>query len=102
MPRAGRIYNGKPLINSVNGKKSSMDAVFPIAKKYGGAIIALTLDENGIPPTAEGRLAVALNILKEAEKYGIKKEDIIFDTLCMTVSADPSAATVTLDALKLI
>lgn len=102
MKKAVRLYNGKPLINSVNGKKASMETVFPIAKKYGGAIIALTLDDNGIPATAEGRLKIALNILKEAKKYGIKKEDIIFDTLCMTVSANPDAARVTLDALKLI
>lgn len=102
MEKAARLYNGKPLINSVNGKKESMDAVFPIAKKYGGAIIALTLDENGIPLTANGRLKIAEKILKEAEKYGIKKEDIIFDTLCMTVSSSPDAACVTLDALKLI
>lgn len=102
MEKAVRLYNGKPLINSVSGKKSSMDAVFPIAKKYGGAIIALTLDENGIPDTAKERLGIALKILNEAEKYGIKKEDIIFDTLCMTVSANPDAANVTLDALKLI
>ena len=102
MERAVRLYNGKPLINSVSGKKASMNAVFPIAKKYGGAIIALTLDENGIPETAKGRLDIALKILKEAKKYGINKEDIIFDTLCMTVSANPFAANVTLDALKLI
>lgn len=102
MEKAVRLYNGKPLINSVNGKKESMDAVFPVAKKYGGAIIALTLDENGIPPTAEGRLDIALNILKQAEKHGIKREDIIFDTLCMTVSANPDAARITLDAMKLI
>ena len=102
MEKAVRIYNGKPLINSVSGKKASMETVFPIAKKYGGAIIALTLDENGIPDTAKGRLGIALNILREAEKYGINKEDIIFDTLCMTVSANPQAAKITLDALKLI
>ena len=102
MEKAVRLYNGKPLINSVSGKKASMDAVFPIAKKYGGAIIALTLDDDGIPSTAEGRLAVALKILTEAEKYGLNKEDIIFDTLCMTVSADPAAASITIDAMKLI
>ena len=102
MEKAVRLYNGKPLLNSVSGKKASMDAVFPIAKKYGGVIIALTLDENGIPDTAKGRLKIALKILYEAEKYGIKKEDIIFDTLCMTVSANPDAANVTLDAMKLI
>ena len=102
MEKAARIYNGKPLLNSVSGKRASMNAVFPVAKKYGGAIIALTLDENGIPQTAQGRLDIALKILTEAQKYGIKKEDIIFDPLCMTVSANPEAAQITLDALKLI
>ena len=102
MEMAVRLYNGKPLINSVSGKKASMNAVFPIAKKYGGAVIALTLDENGIPDTAKGRLDIALKILREAKKYGINKEDLIFDTLCMTVSANHDAAKVTLDALKLI
>ena len=102
MEKALRIYNGKALINSVNGKKESMEAVFPLAKKYGGAIIALTLDENGIPQTPEGRFEIALKILREAEKYGIKKEDLIFDTLCMTMSVDPEAGTKTVNALKLI
>ena len=97
-----RRYNGKALINSVNGKQESMDAIFPLAKKYGGAIIALTLDESGIPATAEQRYAIAERILKEAEKYGIDKKDIIFDTLAMTVSADRYAAVETLRALKLI
>lgn len=102
MEKALRIYNGKPLINSVNGKKESMDRIFPIAKKYGGVIIALTLDESGIPETAEGRVAIAERIIKEAEKYGIKKKDLIFDTLALTVSADKTAASETLRALRII
>ncbi len=102
MEAALRRYNGKAMINSVSGKAESMRAVFPLAKKYGGVIVALTLDENGIPETAEGRIAVARRILAEAEKYGIAKKDIIFDTLAMTVSADKKAARVTLEALRRI
>ena len=79
-----------------------MDAIFPLVKKYGGAVVALTLDEGGIPGTAEGRLAIAEKILKEAAKYGIRPKDILFDTLTMTVSTDGNAARVTLDALKMI
>ena len=102
MERAARIYNGKPLVNSVNGKRASMDAVFPIVKKYGGTVIALTLDENGIPDTAEGRLNIALKILNRAKDYGIDKKDIVFDPLCMSVGADKNAAEITLNALSLI
>ena len=102
MRRALRVYNGKALINSVNGKQEVMDAIFPLVKKYGGAVVALTLDEAGIPGTAEGRLAIAEKILKEAAKYGIRPKDILFDTLTMTVSTDGNAARVTLDALKMI
>ena len=102
MERALRAYNGKALINSVNGKQEVMDAVFPLAGKYGGTVVALTLDEDGIPATAEGRLAIAERILEEAGKYGISRKDILFDPLTMTVSTDRAAAQVTLDALKLI
>ena len=102
MERALRAYNGKAMINSVNGKQEVMDAVFPLVKKYGGVLVALTLDEEGIPATAEGRLAIAERILKEAGKYGIESRDILFDTLTMTVSADGTAAQVTLDALRMI
>ena len=102
MERALRAYNGKAMINSVNGKQEVMDAVFPLVKKYGGVLVALTLDEDGIPATAEGRLAIAERILKEAEKYGIESREILFDTLTMTVSADGNAAMTTLDALKMI
>lgn len=102
MEVALRRYNGKAMINSVSGKRESMDAVFPLAKKYGGLIVALTLDEDGIPPTAEGRLSIAKKILKEAEKYGISKKDIIFDPLAMTVSADKNAGVETIRAVELI
>ncbi len=102
LERSMRIYNGKPLVNSVNGKQESMDAVFPLVKKYGGAVIALTIDENGIPETAEGRLAVAEAIVKEAQKYGIDKSDIIVDPLTLTVSSDPKSAGVTIESVKLI
>jgi len=102
MEAAIRLYNGKPLINSVNGKAESMARVFPLVKKYGGAVVALTLDEKGIPETAEGRIKIAEKIIKTAESYGIKKKDIIFDTLAMTVSAEPNAAKVTLSAMEYI
>lgn len=102
MEDALRIYNGKAMLNSVNGKAESMRAVFPLAKKYGALVVALTLDENGIPATAEGRLTIARRILAEAERYGIEKKDIIFDPLALTVSADQNAARETLRAVELI
>ena len=102
MERALRRYNGKAMINSVNGKQECMDAVFPLAKKYGGLIVALTLDESGIPETAEARVAIARRILAEAEAYGIDKKDLIFDPLALTVSADNRAAVETLRAVKMI
>ncbi|MBE5816351.1 MAG: homocysteine methyltransferase [Clostridiales bacterium] len=97
-----RYYNGKAMINSVNGKKESMDMVFPLAKKYGGLIVALTLDENGIPQTARGRIEIAKRILDEAQKYGISKKDIIFDPLTMAISTDKDAARITLEAVSAI
>ena len=102
MECALRRYNGKAMINSVNGKQESMDAVFPLAKKYGGVIVALTLDENGIPDKAEERLEIARKILLKAECYGIDKKDIIFDPLALTISADNQSAAETLRAVKLI
>lgn len=102
MESALRRYNGKAMINSVNGKQEVMDAVFPLVKKYGGAVVALTLDEDGIPETAEGRIKIAEKILAEAKKYGIEKKDIVFDTLCMAVSADSNAALTTLKSLNYI
>lgn len=102
MGRAMRIYNGVPLVNSVNGKKASMDAVFPLVKKYGGVVICLTLDENGIPSTAEGRVKIAEKIIEYANSYGILRGQLIFDTLAMAVSADSTAAKAALDALEYI
>jgi len=102
MEAALRRYNGKAMINSVNGKKESMEAVFPLVKKYGGLVVALTLDENGIPDTAQGRIKIAEKILATAAEYGISKKDIIFDTLAMTISSDIHSAKVTLDSLHYI
>ena len=102
MESALRAYNGKAMINSVNGKKESMDAVFPLVKKYGGVVVCLTLDENGIPKRAEERLEIAKKICKYAEKYGIAKKDLIFDPLALTVSAEKFAAKETLKAVSLI
>lgn len=102
MEAALRRYNGKAMINSVNGKEESMEAVFPLVKKYGGVVVALTLDENGIPATADGRVEIAEKILRRAAAYGIGKKDIVFDTLTMTVSADNTAALTTLEALRRI
>lgn len=102
MERALRRYNGKAMINSVSGKEESLQAVLPLVKKYGGVVVALTLDESGIPDTAEGRVEIARRILTAAAEYGIPKKDIIFDTLAMTVSAAPHAANVTLEALSRI
>ncbi len=102
MEGALRRYNGKAMVNSVNGKAESMHAVFPLVKKYGGLVVALTLDEDGIPATVEGRLAIARKIVDTAASYGIGRHDLIFDTLTMAVSADPTAAAVTLEALRRI
>ena len=100
MERAMRIYNGKPMINSVNGKQVSMDEVFPLVRKYGGVVVGLTIDEEGIPKDAEGRVRVAGKIINEAAKYGIAKKDIVIDVLTMTISSEKDGAKVTLEALK--
>ena len=99
MESAMRIYNGKPMVNSVNGKQESMNEVFPLVQKYGGVVIALALDETGIPNTAEGRIRIAKNIIAEAKKYGIAKKDIVVDALAMTISSEPNGAKVTLETL---
>jgi len=97
-----RIYNGKPMINSVNGKQEVMDAVFPLIQRYGGAVVALTIDEEGIPKTAKGRCRIAGRIIEEAAKYGIAKKDIVVDVLAMTISSEPEGAKTTLDALRMV
>ena len=100
LERGLRIYNGKAMINSVNGKQESMDTVFPLAAKYGGVIVALVLDESGIPDNADGRIAIARRIYEEAAKYGIPKEDILIDGLAMTISTDTSSAGTTLETIR--
>lgn len=97
---AMRCYNGKPLVNSVNGSEKSMASVLPLVKKYGGVAVALTMDEEGIPETAEGRVAIAKRILDRANDFGLSSEDLIFDPLCLTVSTDEKSYKVTLEAVK--
>jgi len=96
MEQALRIYNGKPMINSVNAKAQSMAKVFPLAKKYGGVVVCLCLDESGIPETAEGRIALAEKMINKAAKYGIDKKDLVVDALTMTVSTNSQNAVETL------
>lgn len=98
--KALRIYNGKAMVNSVNGKENSMSSVFPLVKKYGGVVVCLTLDENGIPETADGRIEIAKRIIKKAEEYGIGKENLVFDPLCMTVSTNKDNAKITLECIE--
>ena len=99
---AMRYYNGKPMVNSVNGKIESIRSVLPLVKKYGGVVVALTLDENGIPETAEGRVEIAKKIISYAKEYGIDKKDIIVDPLCLTVSSDKNAPGITLKAIDML
>lgn len=100
MEQAMRIYNGKPMINSVNGKEEIMHQIFPLVQKYGGTVVGLALDEAGIPDTAEGRLAVAKKIYDTAAQYGIKPKDIVIDALTMTMSTDNNLANITLDTVR--
>ena len=100
MERGMRLYNGKPMINSVSGKQESMEAVFPLVRKYGGVVVGLTLDENGIPDTAEGRVQIAKRIYDTAAQYGIAAEDIVIDGLAMTISSDSHSALTTLETIR--
>ena len=95
-----RVYNGKPAVNSVNGKEECLRTVLPLVKKYGAAVVGLTLDENGIPSTAEGRFVIAERILKRALEAGIPKEDVWIDCLTLTVSAQQEQAAETLKAVR--
>lgn len=97
-----RVYNGRPLINSVNGKPETMAAIFPIVKKYGAVVLGLALDEKGIPETAAGRVAIARRIIETAARYGIPKEDVLIDPLVLTASAQQAQVQVTLDTLRLL
>ena len=100
LERSMRIYNGKPMVNSVNGKKESIETVFPLVRKYGGVLVALVLDEDGIPSDAEGRIRIARRIYEAADRYGIPREDIVIDGLAMTISSDNTSALVTLETLR--
>ncbi|MCQ5128304.1 homocysteine S-methyltransferase family protein [Butyricicoccus faecihominis] len=102
MERGMRLYNGKPMLNSVSGKRESMEAVLPLVRKYGGVVVGLALDESGIPDTAEGRVAIAKRIYETAEAYGISRDDIVIDALAMTISSDSGSALVTLETLRRI
>lgn len=102
MEKAMRIYNGKPMINSVNGKAEVMEKVFPLVKKYGGVVVGLTLDENGIPETVDGRIEIAKKIYDTAEKYSISKKDIVIDPLALTISSDKNSAKTTLETVRKI
>jgi 5-methyltetrahydrofolate--homocysteine methyltransferase len=97
-----KVASGKCLINSVNGEEKSMNALLPIAKEYGAAIIGLTMDDDGITHDPEKRLTIAGKILERALKLGIKMEDVIIDPLAMAISADPQACIVTLETIKLV
>ena len=100
MERGMRLYNGKPMVNSVNGKKESIEAVFPLVRKYGGVVVGLVLDESGIPDTAEGRIAIAKKIYAAADRYGVPREDVVIDGLAMTISSDTKGALTTLETLR--
>ena len=102
LEKALRYYNGKALINSTNGRQDVMDKVLPLVKKYGGAVVALCIDEAGIAPTAEGRVAVAEKIIAEAAKYGIPVRDIVIDTLTLTVSSQQKEALETVRAIQIL
>lgn len=95
-----RVYNGKPIVNSVNGEDESLEAILPLVKKYGAAVVGLTLDKGGIPKTAEGRFAIAEKILSRALEYGIPREDVFIDCLTLTASAEQDGVMETLGALK--
>ncbi len=97
-----RVYAGKAIINSVNGSEESLESILPLAYRYGAAVVGLTLDENGIPKTAEERVRIAEKILDRALSYGIKKEDVFIDCLTLTVSAEPGAAVQSLNALQTV
>jgi len=94
--------DGKPLINSVNGEERYLKNVLPLAAEYGAAVIGMTLDDDGIPETPEDRLAVACRIVERAEAAGVPREDVIIDVMALSVSADPEAGRVTLEAIKLV
>ncbi len=97
-----KVYQGKPLINSVNGEEASLERVLPLVAKYEAAVIGLAMDDDGIPKNAEKRLEIATKIVERAESLGIPREDVLIDCLALTVSAEPNAAIITLNAIDLV
>jgi 5-methyltetrahydrofolate--homocysteine methyltransferase len=97
-----KVYRGKPLINSVNGEEKNLERVLPLVAEYGAAVIGLTMDDDGIPRQAEKRLKIAKKIVERAESLGIPREDVLIDCLALTVSAEPDAAIITLNAIDLV
>jgi 5-methyltetrahydrofolate--homocysteine methyltransferase len=95
-----KIYRGKPLISSVNGKEESLGEVLPLVKQYGAAVIGLTIDDEGIPSTSDRRVAIAHKIVERASARGIPREDIVIDCLVLAVGADTSAGMVTIEAVR--
>ncbi len=100
LEQAMRIYNGKPMINSVNGKQEVIEQVFPLVAKYGGVLVGLVLDEEGIPDDSEKRVAIAEKIYAAADRYGVPRKDIVIDGLCMTISSDSGSALTTLETIQ--
>lgn len=97
-----RYYNGKPIVNSVNGERETLDKILPLCKKYGAAVVGLTMDKNGIPKTSEARIEIAERILEAALEYGISREDVYIDCLTLTASAEPMQARETLKAVRYV
>lgn len=97
-----RVYKGKPLVNSVNGEEASLERVLPLVAQYDAAVIGLAMDDDGIPKQPEKRLEIARKIVERAEALGIPREDVIIDCLALTVSAEPDAAVITLQAIDLV
>jgi len=97
-----KVYQGKPLINSVNGEEASLERVLPLVAEYEAAVIGLAMDDDGIPKSAEKRLEIATKIVERAEALGIPREDVVIDCLALTVSAEPDAAIITLNAIDLV
>lgn len=97
-----QVYQGKPLVNSVNGEEKNLERVLPLVSEYGAAVIGLTMDDDGIPKDPHKRLGIARKIVERAESMGIPREDILIDCLALTVSAEPDAAVITLQAIELV
>jgi len=97
-----KVYKGKPIVNSVKGEKKSLETVLPLIKEYGAVVIGLTIDDDGLPKDADKRVAIAGKIIERAEKLGIPRQDVIIDTLAMTIAADSKAGLPVINAIRRI